>query len=71
MAKCVIEPGQRYYDVSRGVFGRPVNLAWIVEAVATDGLGVAHARRASVANLSVRKTLAASVLTDRTRFKKV
>jgi hypothetical protein len=71
MAKREIEPGQRYCDVSRGVFGRPVNSAWIVEAIATDELGVAHARLARVANLSVRKTLAASVLADPRRFKKV
>jgi hypothetical protein len=37
-----------------------------------DGwLGVAHKPLAKVANLSVRKTLAASVLADPTRFKKV
>jgi hypothetical protein len=71
MVKRVIEPGQRYRDVSRGVFGRPANSEWIVEAVEADGLGIPHARLAKVANPSVRKTLAAGVLADPSRFEAV
>ena len=71
MARQLIEPGQRYRDVSLGVFGRPVNSVWIVQAVKTDSLGVAHARLAKVADLTERKTLAAGVLTDPARFEGV
>ena len=67
----VVEPGQRYRNVSLTVFGRTANSEWIVEAVEVDGLGVPHARIAKVADLTDRKTFAVGVLADPSRFEEV
>jgi hypothetical protein len=71
MAKRTIEPGQRYRDIQPGLFGRFSASDWIVESVQTDGYGIRHARLVSVADRSERKTLAAEVLVDPTRFEEV
>jgi len=42
-----------------------------VEAVETDALGIAHARLVNGTDLTARKTLAAGVLTDSSRFEEV
>jgi hypothetical protein len=71
MAKRTIEPGQRYRDVRPGIFGRRAHSEWIVEAVEMDALGIAHARLINGTDLTARKTLAAGVLTDSSRFEEV
>jgi hypothetical protein len=71
MTKRAIEPGQRYRDLQRGIFGRPMHSEWIVEAVGADGLGIPHARLAKVADLTERKTLSVRSLADRSRFEEV
>jgi hypothetical protein len=71
MAKRAIEPGQRYRDLQRGIFGRPMHSEWIVEAVGADGLGIPHARLAKVADLTERKTLSVCSLADRSRFEEI
>jgi hypothetical protein len=44
---------------------------WIVEDVQTDAHGIRHARLVSVADPTVRKTLAAEVLIDPAWFEQV
>jgi hypothetical protein len=70
MAKRAVEPDQRYREVRPGIYGRSAS-DWIVEQVQTDALGIRHARLVSVADPTVRKTLAAEVLADPTRFDEV
>ena len=71
MAKRAIEPGRRYREIRRGVFGRALGAEWIVEAVKTDRLGLRHARLVSAADLTQRKTLSLRALADPTRFEEV
>jgi hypothetical protein len=71
MAKRTVEPGQRYRDARRGIYGRSVASDWIVEAVQTDAQGIRHARLVSVADPTERKTLAAEVLVNPARFEEV
>jgi len=66
MANRTVEPGQRYRDIRRSVASE-----WIVEAVQTNANGIRHARIVSVADPTERKTLAAEVLCDATRFEEV
>ncbi|MGO8918479.1 MAG: hypothetical protein ACLQJR_21475 [Stellaceae bacterium] len=71
MAKRTVEPGQRYRDVRPGIYGRLAASDWIVEDVQTDANGIRHARLVSVADPTVRKTLAAEVLVDPAQFEQV
>jgi hypothetical protein len=71
MPKRAIEPGQCYREIRRGVFGRPADSEWIVEAVSADSLGVPHARLVNVADLTERKTLAVAAIADPSRFEEV
>lgn len=71
MAKRTVEPGQRYREVRLGIYGRSAASEWIVEQVQADALGILHARLVSVVDPTVRKTLAAGVLADPTRFEEV
>jgi hypothetical protein len=70
MAKRAIEPGRRYREIGRGVFGRAAGTEWIVEGL-TDRLGLRHARLVSAADLTQRKTLSLRALADPTRFEEV
>ena len=71
MAKGPVEPGQLYRDIRQGIYGRSSAAVWKVEAVQSDASGIAHARLVNVADPSERKTLAAEVLVDHTRFEEV
>ena len=71
MTKRPIEPGRRYRELRLGLFGRPAGAEWIVEAVKTDRLGLAHARLVSAADLTRRKTLSVRALADASRFEEV
>ena len=71
MAKPTVEPGQRYRVVRPGIYGRSAASDWIVEHVQTDAIGIRHARLVNVADPTIRKTLAAEVLADPTRFEQV
>jgi hypothetical protein len=70
MAKHTVEPGQHYRRIRGGVY-RPAESEWIVEAVQTDAQGIRHARLVNVADPTERKTLAADVLADPSRFEEV
>jgi hypothetical protein len=70
MAKQAIEPGRRYREIRRSVFGRATGAEWIVEGV-TDRLGLRHARLVSAADLTRRKTLSVRALADPSRFEEV
>jgi hypothetical protein len=61
MTNSTIEPGQHYRDIQSGIFGRAAASDWIVEDVQTDPYGLRHAHLMSVADPTVRKTLAAEV----------
>jgi hypothetical protein len=71
MAKRRVEPGQRFRDVRPGLYGRSADSEWIVDAVKADALGVRHAHLVNAADRTERKTLAADVLTDPSRFEEV
>jgi hypothetical protein len=71
MPKRTIEPGQRYREIRRGVFGGDAGAEWIVEGVKADLLGLRHARLVSAEDLTRRKTLSVRALTDPTRFEEV
>jgi hypothetical protein len=71
MANRAIEPGRRYREIRRGVFGSALGAEWIVEGVKTDPLGLRHARLVSAADLTQRKTLSLRALADPTRFEEV
>jgi hypothetical protein len=71
MARRTIEPGQRFRDVRPGMYGRSADSEWLVEAVKADALGVQHVRLVNFADRTERKTLAADVLTDPSRFEPV
>jgi hypothetical protein len=71
MPKRPVEPGRRYRELRRDLFGRPAESESIVEAVETDGLGVEHARLVSAADLTRRKTLSVRALADPSRFEEV
>ena len=53
------------------MYGRTASSGWIVEAVGTDAQGIRHARLVSVTDPTKRKTLAAEVLADPSRFEVV
>ena len=69
MAKRTIEPGQRFRDVRPGI--RSADSEWLVEVVKADALGVQHVRLVNFADRTERKTLAADVLADPSRFEPV
>lgn len=71
MTKRTVEPGQRYRGVQLGLYGRSAVSNWVVEAVDTDAQGIRHARLVSAADPTERKTLAAEVLSDPSRFEAV
>ena len=66
-----LEPGQRYRDIQPGIYGISAASYWLVEQVQTGVHGIRHARLVSVADPTVRKTLAAEVLIDPARFQQV
>lgn len=71
MAKHTVEAGEHYRDVRLGIYGRSGATEWVVETVQTDAHGIKHARLVSVADPTERKTLAAEVLGDHSRFQQV
>lgn len=71
MTKRTVEPGQHFRRVRRGSHGHPREAEWIVEAVQTDAQGIRHARLVNAADQTERKTLAADVLADPSRFEAV
>jgi hypothetical protein len=71
MARRTVEPGQRFRDVRPGIYGRSADSEWIVDAVKADALGVPHAHLVNATDRTERKTLAADVLTDPTRFEEI
>ena len=70
MAKRMVERGQRYRDIQRGIYGRSAS-EWIVEDLQISRDGILHARLVSASDPTVRKTLAAEVLGDPRRFELV
>jgi len=71
MAKRTIEPGRRYREIRRGVFGGDAGAEWIVAEVKADLLGLRHARLVNAADLTRRKTLSLRALTDPSRFEEM
>jgi hypothetical protein len=71
MAQHTVEPGQHYRRIRPGAHSRPAEAEWMVEAVQTDAQGIRHARLVNVADPTERKTLAAGVLADPSRFEEV
>lgn len=71
MPRNAVEPGRRYRELRRGVFGNSVGDEWIVEGVKTDRLGLRHARLVSAADLIRRKMLSVRALADPSRFEEV
>ncbi len=71
MPKDMIEPGRRYRELRRSVFGRAAGAEWIVEGVKADLLGLRHARLVGAADLTRRKTLSVRALADSSRFEEV
>ncbi|HEV2547008.1 MAG TPA: hypothetical protein VGU20_06715 [Stellaceae bacterium] len=71
MTKRTIEAGQHFRRIRLGARGHPREAEWIVEAVQMDAQGIRHARLVNAADPTERKTLAADVLTDPSRFEEV
>jgi hypothetical protein len=69
-SKQPVERGQRYRDVSPGLFGAS-GAEWIVDTVFHGTDNVQYAQLVSASDLTQRKTLAVNVLKDQSRFQRM
>jgi hypothetical protein len=66
-SKHPVERGQRYRDLSTGRFGA-LGTEWIVDAIFIGTDGIQYAQMVNAADLTLHKTLAVDVLSDRKRW---